>query len=282
MISENIKAQRMQKGLTQKELADLLYLTPQAISRWEKGDVEPSVDAISSMAKIFDCTTDELIYGIKTKPNVEIVKEVVNQVVEEKTNNQSQKQFLAVCEICNNPIYESEEIVRNPVTPNNLKVAVACKNCLEKIEQDIYSAQRDYGIKQRYKSFIVSGIIAGIILILAILSNSLQTALVGVVVSAMAFTFSSCLFLKNNFICDLFFDVSSWGLVSFPGIIFEFSLDGFIFLIVIKLLFVVLGYALGLLATILALVICLPLSLIAYPFALIKNLHNPEKTEDDD
>lgn len=42
MISDNIKNQRTKKGLTQKDLADRLHVTPQAISRWEKGDVEPS------------------------------------------------------------------------------------------------------------------------------------------------------------------------------------------------------------------------------------------------
>lgn len=39
MQSQNIKMFRMQKGLTQKELADLLHVTAQAVSRWEKGDV---------------------------------------------------------------------------------------------------------------------------------------------------------------------------------------------------------------------------------------------------
>ena len=65
MLSQNIKILRMQKGLTQKELADLLHVTSQAVSRWEKGDVEPSIDTINNMAKIFEVSTDEIINGIK-------------------------------------------------------------------------------------------------------------------------------------------------------------------------------------------------------------------------
>ena len=36
MLSNNIKSLRMQNGLTQKELADKLHITSQAVSRWEK------------------------------------------------------------------------------------------------------------------------------------------------------------------------------------------------------------------------------------------------------
>ena len=70
MQSQNIKMFRMQKGLTQKELADLLHVTAQAVSRWEKGDVQPSIDTISEMAKIFEVTTDELITGVKNNQDI--------------------------------------------------------------------------------------------------------------------------------------------------------------------------------------------------------------------
>ena len=106
MISKNIKALRMQKGLTQKELADLLHVTSQAVSRWEKGDVEPSIDTISEMASIFEVTTDEIIGGPDKKPKPEIVTEVKEKVVVEQG-----KPVLTICENCKRPIYESEEIV---------------------------------------------------------------------------------------------------------------------------------------------------------------------------
>lgn len=61
MISDNIKNQRTKKGLTQKDLADRLHVTPQAISRWEKGDVEPSLGTVKDMAEIFEISVDELL-----------------------------------------------------------------------------------------------------------------------------------------------------------------------------------------------------------------------------
>lgn len=63
MLQHNIKSLRLQNGLTQKQLADELHVTPQAVSRWENGEVEPSVSAIGEMAKIFNVSYDELMRG---------------------------------------------------------------------------------------------------------------------------------------------------------------------------------------------------------------------------
>ena len=49
MIGNNIKKLRMQRGMTQKNLADLLFVSPQAVSRWENNEVEPSLDARSCL-----------------------------------------------------------------------------------------------------------------------------------------------------------------------------------------------------------------------------------------
>ncbi|MEG0529417.1 MAG: helix-turn-helix transcriptional regulator, partial [Bacilli bacterium] len=43
MIGDNIRRLRLKNGFTQKELAEKLFVTGQAVSRWENGDVEPSL-----------------------------------------------------------------------------------------------------------------------------------------------------------------------------------------------------------------------------------------------
>ena len=78
MLAENIRALRNKKGLTQKELADLVHVTPQAVSRWESGDVEPSVATMQDMAKIFGVSIDELV-GVS-----ESTKEAAVTTAEEK------------------------------------------------------------------------------------------------------------------------------------------------------------------------------------------------------
>ena len=281
MISKNIKNLRKEKGLTQKELADLLHVTSQAVSRWEKGDVEPSIDTISEMASIFEVTTDEIIGGPDKKPKPEVVTEVKEKVVVEQG-----KPVLTICENCKRPIYESEEIVtqtrhhgRSPSTTHYI-----CTDCDKKIKEKQKQDAIDYGVSQRNKSFIWGSIIAIIVLLSGIIYAVTQgvdggiIALV-IILPILTYTFVSCMFLKNNFIGDTFISIASWGFVKFPGLIFSFDLGGFAWLIGMKILFWILGFALGLAAVLLALVICIPLSAIAYPFALMKSYSNPELTE---
>ncbi|WP_196593350.1 helix-turn-helix domain-containing protein [Pectinatus sottacetonis] len=61
MISKRIKELRTEKNLTQKELANLLSLTPKMISFYELGQRTPPSDIILKLAEIFNVSTDYLL-----------------------------------------------------------------------------------------------------------------------------------------------------------------------------------------------------------------------------
>ena len=128
--------------------------------------------------------------------------------------------------------------------------------------------------KRRIASFVVSGILLALAMLLgfADIENFWVPMLFGIIASA----FASCLILKNNFVPDMVLEIFSWGFVRMPGLIFELSLDGIIWLITVKLLFWIIGLALAALAGILAIALGLALSLVVYPFALYKNIHKGE------
>lgn len=283
MLSQNIKILRMQKGLTQKELADLLHVTSQAVSRWEKGDVEPSIDTINNMAKIFEVSTDEIINGIKEHKIKNKEEDEENEEVKERVTYQTPKMALGLCEICNEPIYNKEDIVRARKGFNEEKMLI-CKNCFEQKEQEIVDMRVSNARTQRIKSFIFSGIIAAVLLAILIFGGGSEPVDIAstIIVPVLSFTFASCLFLKNNFVQDLFFDIVEWGFVRFPGIIFSFDLDGFIFLIAMKVLFWIIGVVIGAAASFLALIVGMIVSVFVYPFALIKSYTFPEETEAED
>lgn len=61
MIEDKIILYRKRKGLTQEELADLLAVSRQTITKWESGSVLPSLDYIIKLADIFKITIDSLV-----------------------------------------------------------------------------------------------------------------------------------------------------------------------------------------------------------------------------
>ncbi len=58
---EKLQELRKQRSLTQEELAEALYVSRTAISRWESGRGYPSIDSIKAIATYFSVTIDELL-----------------------------------------------------------------------------------------------------------------------------------------------------------------------------------------------------------------------------
>lgn len=60
-LNENIKALREEKGMTQAELAEALFVTPQSVSRWEKGQAYPDIEKLPLLSELFGVSVDELL-----------------------------------------------------------------------------------------------------------------------------------------------------------------------------------------------------------------------------
>ena len=52
---------RMEKGLSQDALAGLLYVTRQAVSRWENGDTIPNTETLKRLSKLYDVSINTLL-----------------------------------------------------------------------------------------------------------------------------------------------------------------------------------------------------------------------------
>lgn len=57
----NIKKAREKAGLTQKALADKLGLVQSTIAMWETERSLPRADKLPALAKLFNCTVDDLL-----------------------------------------------------------------------------------------------------------------------------------------------------------------------------------------------------------------------------
>ena len=295
-FGNNIKEFRTKKGMTQKDLADVLNVTPQAVSRWENNEVEPSISTINQMAELFDCSIDEL-FGKTKKGNIEKEDNVIINIKEEEPKEEREinvKTNIAICSCCNKPLYEQEEIkrwkyykyVRSGRSSHREDASdILCEDCFnervneEKVKSAKFRAEYEKGFKKRrIKAIVFMSLIMAVAIFFAILfaigltKNQVPTVLVMIGIGTFLSIFVGTIILGGTFLGDVWLTVSSWGFVRFPGIIFSASADGIKFLIIMKLLFFFLGIGFVLLAEITATALCMILSLIAFPIALYRNI----------
>lgn len=60
-LGEKIKINRLQQGLSQAKLGEILSVSQQAVAKWEKSIAEPDSSALKKMASLFHTTIDELL-----------------------------------------------------------------------------------------------------------------------------------------------------------------------------------------------------------------------------
>jgi len=72
-----IKEKRIGKNYSQKELAELLFVTESAVSKWERGISYPDITLISDLCKVLDVTEHELIQSSNDNKYHEIEKDAI-------------------------------------------------------------------------------------------------------------------------------------------------------------------------------------------------------------
>ena len=60
-LSEKIQKLRKERGLTQEQVAEQLFVSRTAVSKWETGRGTPSMESLQMLAKFFGITLDELL-----------------------------------------------------------------------------------------------------------------------------------------------------------------------------------------------------------------------------
>ena len=60
-LGQNIRNFRQRANLSQSSLAELLLVTPQAVSKWERGIALPDIGLLIPLADVFSVSLDELL-----------------------------------------------------------------------------------------------------------------------------------------------------------------------------------------------------------------------------
>ncbi len=103
MLSENIRAIRKSKGLSQEELAVKLHVVRQTISKWEQGLSVPDADMLLMLSEVFETPVSMLLGEPVVESKIDDVKkiseklEVVNlQLAQRKTARRSMLHWLLI------------------------------------------------------------------------------------------------------------------------------------------------------------------------------------------
>lgn len=294
MTGERIEKLRKDKGWTQEKLAEKLNVSRQTIYKWESGSVNPEVDHLKKLVKIFNTSFDYLM-GNDDNPYTEVTEEA-NEPIKEEIVKEVEKEVVnkiptATCQICGSKIYDNSFVQLQEKQGPIVKNVTYCKKCFRAKQEEAkrveeYKKYREYNKIHNGMiwSYILGGIaLVGLVvtgLVLFMSNNDAGQLAVFLVTGVCAFTFIGCLFARNNFVGDMFMSIATWGCVRFPGIIFTLDFDGLVFLITTKILFAILGFVLVLITISLALVISLVLSVLVYPYAIVTVYKNPQKSLD--
>ena len=292
-LGQKIKKLRIEKGLTQKDLADQVHVTFQTVSKWEKDENEPDVSTLRELAKLFGCSMDYLLSEDETEAPEEVIEEPVVAPVEPvtKTIIIHQKE-LHVCERCKKDIpedeLEMEQVCTRPAGRGHsatYRQAYYHKSCLAELRKERAEADRrakaTKAARSKKLSFgwgIAGGVVALVItLLILLLTPACKEAVhpaIAVLLSILAgygiFAMLYCI-ISGSYIGEVF--VWCAGLsIKFPGLIFSWDLEGFAWLIAMKILFAVLGFLIGVFALLFAIALSAALGMVSFPFVLIHNV----------
>ena len=274
-FGEKIAALRKEQGMTQAELGTELNVTFQAVSKWERGESLPDFATMSKLAKLFGVPLTYFEEGGEIQ-----VDEAHEEQPQEKEENEK---MIGVCTTCGMVVYDGQQGRTSP--------SLVCQSCCEKERQAAVAKIKEQERKQaeakrqaefakqaaigamrgkRNKGFIIGGIVAAIVLIITIVTAAKDPepgAVIGggIVTTIFTFTLVSQL-VWGGVVRDVC--LTGGAIVGMPGVIFTLDLDGFIFLIAVKILFALLKMLIFLITTLFFVVVAFVIS----PFTFIPKM----------
>lgn len=142
-----IKKLREDKGLTQKQLAEKVFVSEKTVSKWETGRGYPDISLIEDLAKGLGVSVIELMSG--------------NNITNTNRSCNMHNAQLYVCPICGNIVYTTGEAVVCCCGINLLPLETEENNpqhtlSMEPVEDEYYLSSQHPMTKNHYISFIAA------------------------------------------------------------------------------------------------------------------------------
>lgn len=275
-LGKNIMYYRRSLKMTQRDLGEELNVSPQAVSKWENGQAEPDASTIKKLCKLFNITTDELLYADELAEGDGIVERA--QPVE-RVHTVEQRIISGYCEMCKKPLSPEDTVIEH--FGRSTIQHLYCRAC--KAKRDAAEIEnRIANHKRKTVKSLIWGTVAGIamlafMLVGAFLNPPSDRPLLigfGIVYAIGTFAFVMQMFWDGAVTDCFFFFLKSFRM---PGVIFTLDLDGIIFLLTVKLLGAILSALLSVVLFLVGLILMPLISLVILPFAAVRRAHNKDE-----
>lgn len=295
MYGDKIKQLRKENNLTQAELGEKLFVTSQAVSKWENGLSEPDLNSMKKMCELFNVSMDEFLEIENNRQNDEVKQKSITHDADnfsKQIDISPPKVIEGYCEKCKIPLHAGEyEVVSESKSCGRIKrhiQHVYCKACSQeldeqrKAEETRIQQQRISKEKKLAKtSYIVGGIFALIAFFAFMLAYSKTGEKIWLWISPISayciLSFVIQLFMPDSVVFDILcFFIKSFKM---PGVIFSLSLSGIVSLICIKICFGIISGLLSIFVFLFGLAIAFVVSAFAFPFTTIKYIKKYKKTK---
>ena len=285
-LGEKIKKLRREKDLTQKELADELNVAFQTVSKWENDENEPDIQTLKSLSKFFGCSVNYLISDEEVeeeKKEKETEKPVQTTVIIHQND-------LHVCAKCGKDIPEdelaSEDVTKQERHGRYTRTTTVGqtfyhKKCLAQVKNERINQaniKKKAAGNRAKKLTLIWSIVLGVVgfvvpmVLMLIYAGELHPAgsvFLGLLMGYGVFAAFYCI-LSGSYIGEIMAACAGFT-VKFPGLIFEWDVDGIIWAITMKLAFIVLAFLIGVGAFLFGLALSSFLALFTFPFCVIHN-----------
>lgn len=258
---------RREHNMTQAELGAKLNVTYQAVSKWENDQSQPDFATMVQIAELFHVPLTIFLGGEEKETAVAAAAA------------ESAEPVLGYCTVCGNAVRQDNVAQQRPV--------LICKDCVEadarRKEEEARAAEQqkerqEQGRKlankrTRNRGLIWGGVIALVVMILVAVFYAIGGGTAGAGIVAVLITgIFIYTFVAQMFWGGFVFETCLFGgkIIGTPGIIFSFDLDGFIFLIVMKVIFALLKLFIFLITFVFFAIVSILLSPFTFVPALIR------------
>lgn len=117
---------RTKHGLSQDELAEKVFVTRQAVSRWETGETVPNTETLKLLSRVFDVSINTLLGSPRQLFCKCCGMPLEDSVISKETNGEFNEDYCKWCYSEGDFVYKSKEdlldyLVKNMPNPDNLK-----------------------------------------------------------------------------------------------------------------------------------------------------------------